>query len=168
MALEKGSMREAIDSVYQILINDEELLRLLWYLPKRTTGTDPLSSTLPNVKSMSNYWDIIDQRIMLVEKVNDLEESPLCRLYISTGRRRAIYTNYLLATQEITITIYTHEDYEVDMRSVWISDRINELLTLENLDGMIGHLDYVAGNARVAPIQYRRYDHIYEYTSSKK
>ena len=169
MAIEKGSMREAINSVYQILVNDEELLRLLWYLPKRITGVDPLSPTIPNIKTMSNYWDIVEQRIMLVEKINDLEETPLCRLYITAGRRRGVFSNYLLATQEIAINLYTHEDYEVDMRSVWISDRINELLALQkDVNGVIGQIDYVAGNPRVAPIQYKRYEHIYEYTTGKK
>lgn len=169
MAIKKGSMREVIDGIYQLLINDEELMRLLWYKPKRIDGIDPLSSTLLDVKDMGNYWEIVDERIMLAEKVNDLIEKPICRLYITSGRRRGVFDNYLLATQEIVITVYVHEDYESDMRSAWISDRINELIALEHVDGILGsRVEYVAGNARVAPIQYSRYEHIYQYVTGKK
>lgn len=168
MTIKKGSMREVISGINNILINDEELLRQLWYLPKDVTGTDPLDTTLLDVKSLANYWDIVNQRIVLAEKVDDLEEKPICRLYISSGRRRGVFNNYLLATQEIVITIYVHEDYELDARTESISDRISELLALEYIDGAIGRIDYVGGNPRVAPISYKKYEHIYEYTTSKK
>lgn len=168
MVIKKGSMREVISSINDILINDEDLLRLLWYYPEEISGTDPLDTSLLNVKDMANYWDIVNERIMLAEKVDDLVVNPICRLYISSGRRRGVFNNYLLATQEILITIYVHEDYEFDMRSEWISDRINELLVLEHVQGSIGRIDYVAGNARVAPIKYTRYDHIFEYVTGKK
>lgn len=168
MAIKKGSMREVVNNIYQLLINDEELLRLLWYRPQQLEGIDPLDENLLNVKDMADYWDIVNQRIMLAEKENDLLEKPICRLYISAGRRRGVFNNYLLATQEIVISMYVHEDYEMDMRSAWISDRINELIALEYIEGGIGKMDFVAGNARVAPLQYRRYDLIFEFTTGKK
>lgn len=168
MTMVKGSMREAINSIYQILINDEEMLRLLWYLPKRETGIDPFSSNLLNVKDMPDYWEIVNERIVLAEKVSDLIEKPICRIYLSAGRRRGKFENYLLATQEIVATIYVHEDYETDMRISRISDRLNELIVLEQLNGMIGKLEYAGGNARVAPIQYSKYEHTFEYTTNKK
>lgn len=177
MAIEQGSMREVINNIYQVLINDEILLRLLWYKPKRETGKDPLDGiepltdppTLPHVKDMATYWDIVDERVMLAEKVNDLVEKPICRLYISPGRRRGLFNNYLLASQEIVISVYVHEDYEVDMRSAWISDRINELIVLEYVKGTMNkRFEFVAGNARVAPIQYSKFELIFEYTTSKK
>ena len=168
MAIKQGSMREAKDNVFQVLINDEELLRLLWYKPRRLSGYDPLDSALPNVKDMENYWDIVEERIMLAEKVNDLEDEPICRLYITSGRRRPKFDNYLLATQEIVISVYVHEDFELDSRMDSISDRINELLTLESFSAMYGKLDYASGNPRVAPIQYSRFEHIYEYNTNKK
>lgn len=79
-----------------------------------------------------------------------------------------MFNDYLLATQEISITTYVHENYEVDMRTAWISDRIQELLALEYVNGSFGRLDYVAGNARIAPNQYKRYDHTFEYVTKKK
>ena len=169
MAIKQGSMREVVSNIYQLLINDEQLLRLLWYKPQQLDGIDPLDPSLLNVKDMADYWDIVNNRIMLAEKENDLLECPICRLYISAGRRRPVFNNYLLATQEIVISMYVHEDYEMDMRSAWISDRINELIALEYVEGAMNQrMEFVAGNARVAPIQYRRYDLIFEYTASKK
>lgn len=168
MAIKKGSMREVVNNIYQLLINDEELLRLLWYKPIQLEGIDPLDTALLNVKDMADYWDIVNNRIMLAEKENDLINDPICRLYISAGRRRPVFNNYLLATQEIVISMYVHEDYELDGRSNAISDRVSELIALEYVNGSIGKIDFVGGNARVAPVQYRRYDLIFEYTTNKK
>lgn len=168
MAIKNGSMREVFNEFFTILRNDKVLMRLMFYLPKEITGNDPLDPTLLEVTEMADYWDIVNDRIMLAEKVDDLVEKPICRLYISSGRRRGVFNNYLLATQEINITIYVHEDYETDMRSEWISDRINELIALEHVSGSIGRIDFVAGNPRVAPIGYSRYDLIFEYTTGKK
>lgn len=169
MAIKQGSMRQVINSIYQILINDDELLRLLYYYPKSANTRDPLDENLKSIKEREDYWDIVDERIRLAEKDDDLIEIDICRLYITQGRRRPVFGNYLLATQEIMISVYTHENYEQDMRSAWISDRINELIVLENIDGTLGEkLEYAAGNPRVAPIKYKRFDHIFEYTTSKK
>lgn len=168
MAIEKGSMREAINSIYQILINDEVLLRLLWYLPKGVNNPDPLDPSLPNIKGSDIYWDIVTDRIMLKNKVSDLENNSLCRLYITSGRRRADGRNYLLSKQQILINTFVHEDYEGDMRSEWISDRIHKLIALERMKGMIGMLDYIKSDPYEAPIQYQRYVHVYEYTIDKK
>lgn len=169
MVIKKGSMREVVNNIYQLLINDEELMRLLWYKPQQLEGIDPLDSSLLDVKDMADYWDIVNKRVLLAEKENDLIGDPICRLYISAGRRRPVFNSYLLATQEIVISLYVHEDYELDMRSAWISDRINELIALEYIEGSMNQrMEFVAGNARVAPLQYRRYDLIFEYTASKK
>lgn len=169
MAIKQGSMREVVNSIYQILINDEELLRLLYYYPRSADHLDPLDESLGNIKDREDYWDIVDDRIMLAEKDSDLVEKDICRLYITQGRRRAVFGNYLLATQEIMISVYTHENYEYDMRSAWISDRINELIALEDIAGTLGtKLEYVAGNPFSAPIKYKRYNNVYEYTTSKK
>lgn len=170
MALEQGSMRHVINSVYQILIKDEELLRLLSYFPKDGQNPDPLSEELPDLvdEDSDDYWNLIDERFKLAEKTSDLLEEPICRIYISSGRRRPVFNNYLHATQEILISIYTHENYESDMRSEWLSDRVQELLSLERIEGIYGKLDYVAGNPKVAPTQYKRYDQIYEFNTNKK
>lgn len=170
MAIDKGSMREVINHIYKILINDEQLMRLLYYYPKSTKQPDPLSVTTktPNIIGHEDYWRIVEDRVMLAEKFSDIINKDICRIYITQGRRRPVFGNYLLATQEIMISIYTHENYETDMRSAWISDRINELIALADIDGMLGDkLEFVAGNPRVAPVHYKRYDSVYEYKTSR-
>lgn len=168
MAIEKGSMREVLNSVYQKLINDEELLRLLWYLPKSRVNKDPLDKTLKNVKTLPEYWDIVNERILLTEKVDDIANNQLCRIYITSGRRRPNGVSYMVANQQIKLRIFVHESYGQDLRLDWISDRISELLTLEHLVGAIGKLDYVGGNPLNAPLQYTGYEHIFEYATGKK
>jgi len=169
VAIKQGSMRQVINNINQILINDEELLRLLYYSPRDATHLDPLDETLPNVKDFETYWDVVDDRIMLAEKDSDLSTKAICRIYISAGRRRPVFDNYYLVTQEVMISVYTHETYEKDMRSAWISDRVSELLALEYIEGTLSHkMEYVGGNPRVAPVQYKKYEHIYEYVTKKK
>ena len=170
MAIEKGSMREVIDAVYQILINDEEVLRLLWYKPKRISGKDPLDPSLPNILELDEeaYWDIVDERIMLQPKVSDIVDNPICRLYITSGRRRSLSNNYYIAKQQIIINTYVHEEYLGDMRSESIADRLAQLLALENLSGAIGKLNHVKSDPYEAPTQYQRFQHVYEYTDMKK
>lgn len=161
-------MREAVNSVYQILLNDEELLRLLWYYPLSAKNPDPLDKTLPNVLDMETVWDIRDERILLMDKTSDIEEKPICRICITAGRRRPKANSYVVAEQEINISIFSHESYEYDMRNSRISDRINSLLVNEQMDGMIGKFRYVSGNPRVAPKQYTQYVHTYVYGDGVK
>lgn len=170
MSIEKGSMREVVNHIYRILIQDETLMRLLYYYPLDATHPEPLDVKNPNIvdPESEEYWNIVDDRVLLAEKFSDIINKDICRIYITQGRRRPVFGNYLLATQEIIISIYTHENYEKDMRSAWIADRINELIALADIDGMLGDkLEYVAGNPRVAPVHYKRYDTVYEYTTSK-
>lgn len=169
MAIEKGSMREVVNHIYRILINDETLMRLLYHYPRSANRLDPLDTSIPNIIGSEEYWDIVEDRVKLAEKYSDIINKDICRLYITQGRRRPVFGNYLLATQEIMISIYTHENYETDMRSAWIADRINELIVLKDIDGILGSkLEYVAGNPRVAPVHYKRYDTIYEYVTGKR
>lgn len=166
MAINQGSMRDDLDNVFQVLINDEELMRLLWYKPKRFTKVDPLDKSLPNVTEMNEYWDIVDERVLTVGKINDLEKKPICRLFITLGRRKPDNNNYYLAKQEIVISIFVHEEYEWDMRLGGISDRITKLLALKEVAGM-GKFDYVDGRPYAAPLQYLQYVHVFEYSTAK-
>jgi len=170
MTIKRGSMKDVVNSIYQILINDEELLRLLYYLPKRKSKEkkEPLDSTLPNIKDRDDYWDIVDERIVLGEKVSEIIKDGICRIYISSGRRRPDYNSYLLAKQQIRIQIYVHEDYLSDLRLDSISDRLNELLCLERLNGAMGMFEYIGGDPISAPQQYQGYVHVYQYSTGKK
>lgn len=167
MAIENGSTRADLNGVYQVLINDEILLRLLNNRPKDAKRLDPLSEELPDIIGSDEYWDIVDDCIILSEKNSDITLQPKCRIYISLGRRRPVFANHFLVTQEIQISVYMHENFESDMRDMRLLDRINELIVMKEISGLT-RLDYMAGNPRVAPPQYRRYDHIYGYVTGKK
>jgi hypothetical protein len=164
----KGSMRHIIGNINKILINDEELLRTLYYPPMDENNPDPLDEELENIKDKEDYWDIVTDRIMLAEKDSDLINKAICRVYIFAGRRRPVFNSYLLATQEVVISIYTHESYEEDQRNSGISDRVCELLSLEDVVGVLGKLDYFGGNPRQSPSGYLRYDHTFEFHTMKK
>ncbi|MGG3987521.1 hypothetical protein [Bacillus smithii] len=162
-------MKGQIGTIYKLFTNDETLLRLLYYPPKTTKQPDPLSDTLPNILEMDTEekWNIIDNSIVLGSKSDDLETQSICRLYLYAGRRRSISYNYKIAHQEIIIDIFSHNSFEKDLRSMWISDRLNELLIENRLVG-ITKMDYVGGNPISAPSNYIGYRHIYEFEGAKK
>ena len=173
--IKKGSTPTFFRAIYQTLIADEELMRLLTYLPRgydkngNYNEFDPLDERLPNIvdSESEEYWKLVDERILLGEKTSDLLESKLCRIYIYEGRRRPVFKSYLVARQEVNIDIFIHESYDKDLRITRISDRINELVALEHIAGF-GKFEYVAGNPREAPTHYRRFLHQYTMTVSKK
>lgn len=169
MSIELGSTREDINGIFQELIKDEKLLRLLTYYPQDANNLDPLDKRLSNIVDVESdeYWEIVADRIRLAEKTSDLILKPKCIIYIGLGRRRPVFGNHILVTQEINISIYTHQDFEADMRHVWILDRINELIVMKEISGLT-RLDYIAGNPRVAPVHYIRYDHIFGYVTGKR
>ena len=172
--IKQGSTVGFFTSIYQRLIEDEELMRLLKYNPKGydkegNYSPDPLDPALPNLVDADSdeYWQLVDERIILGEKTSDLLESKLCKIYIYEGRRRPVFENYLVATQEVYIDIFIHETFDRDLRISRISDRINELIALERIAGF-GKLEYKAGNPREAPTHYRRFLHQYTMNVSKK
>lgn len=174
-SVQKGSQRAVISEIFKKLSNDDVLLRLLYYLPENDENDDgtchhfpPLSDLNPPIKDSGIHTSVVEESIRTSTKSTDIEEKAICRLYIYAGRRRSVFNNYLLASQEIVIDIFVHESFDKDMRLSWISDRINELIALERVEGSIGKLDYVAGNSRMAPIGYSKYENIYEYTTDKK
>src|SRR5690606_22858078 len=99
-------MRQVVNHIYSILINDEKLMRLLFYYPKDTNRPDPLSDELENILDREDYWEIVEDRVLIAEKFSDIIGRDINRLYITQGRRRPVFGNYLLATQEIMISIY--------------------------------------------------------------
>ena len=170
----QSSTVEFFSNIYQILITDEELMRLLKYEPKgydtqENYHPDPLDPELPNLVNIErdDYWKLVDERVVLGEKTSDLIENKLCKIYIYEGRRRPVIESYLVAQQEVNIDIFIHESFDRDLRISRISDRINELIALERIAGF-GKLEYKAGNPREAPTHYRRFLHQYTMNVSKK
>lgn len=165
---------DLINKIYHILVTDEELMRLLSYLPKGYDNEgqfnlEPLDASLPNIvdTSSSEFWEIADKSIVLGEKTSNLENERICRLYIHEGRSRGEFFNHQLMKQEIIIDVYIHEDFDKDLRISRINKRINTLIVLERLGGY-GMLDYVAGNPREAPTHYRKFENIYRTSVNKK
>lgn len=163
----QGSMRQVLNGFYQKLIADEQLLRLLYYYPEDANNPSPLSEDLPNIVGSENYWDIVDERILKVEKDSDLKDKPLCRIYITPERRRSVFGNYLQAKQGVEVAIFVHEDYNKDHRIEWIGDRVFEILSLSRIEGAFGMIEYVKGDPWVAPVQYQQYKHVFEYYGEK-
>lgn len=163
-SIDLGSARDAINRIYKVLSEDEELIRLLWYLPYNGEREDPLSDQLDDLvdKDSDLYWDIVDERILLRKKLNDIEDKKLCRIYFNVGKSRPVFNNHLLAEQDFMIFIYTHDDYESDMRNTWISDRINNLIVNKGIAG-IGEIKMKGGDPLDAPKEYTLYRHVYSF-----
>jgi hypothetical protein len=163
-------MYDNLKDIVTVFRNDETLLRLLYYPAEDlTTNTpDPLDISLQNILSMNEdmQWEIRDEHIMLIPKGSDLEEKKLCRIFLYAGRRQST-GNYLAANQQVIVDILCHMNYEKDLRSMRISDRINELLVAENVTG-IGKMDYFNGSPISAPKDYIGFQHIYEFSAFKK
>ncbi|WP_243357250.1 hypothetical protein [Bacillus litorisediminis] len=166
-----SGMYKNLKDIAVTLQNDETLLRLLYYPPKDLSQNtpDPLDPSLPNILEMdiSKLWEIRDKHILFVPKTDDLTGNKLCRVYLYAGRRIPS-RNYLIADQEVIIDTLCHTSYEsVDLRSMRISDRINELLVSERITG-IGRIDYVDGRQINAPLDYVGFQNVYEFGSNKK
>jgi hypothetical protein len=166
-------MYKNIQDILKVLWNDEELLRLLTYLPENilTNTPDPLDSTLENIsdRTIEEQWRIRNDSIMLTPKDDDLVENRKCRLFVYLGDREPDRGNYQVANQEMIIDILCHSDFENgDMRTARIGDRLNELFALERVTG-IGKTDYVRGSIiSRTPSQYVGYRHIYVFGATKR
>lgn len=168
--LKQGSMRLLFNNIYMKLINDEELMRLMYYKPQDYSlgRLHPLDKTLPDiVTDEPEYWDIVDNHVVRGTKTTEIQEKGICRLYLYAGRRRPRFGNRLMADQEVMIDVLVHELFDKDDRLNWIWDRLNELLIHERLAGY-GQVDLVAGNPRVAPIGYSKYELTYKFIENKK
>jgi hypothetical protein len=163
-------MRKNLRDIYKLFLYDEELLRLLHYKPEDMVSgrPEPIDDSLTNINDLplDEQWTIRDECIKLVPKSDDLVEKEICRIYLYAGRRRPT-RNYHVASQEVVVDILCHEDYEVDQRSAWIGDRINELLIQEHVTGL-GEIDYVDGNQISCPSGYVAYQHVYKFGSTKR
>jgi hypothetical protein len=157
--------------IIKYLKSDEELNRLLYYPPEDLGEDvlDPLDSNLPNIMTMNveKRAEIINKRIMKSTKYKDLEKDSICRLYVYAGRRSP-NGNYQSADQELVIDIYCHSDFENgDLRSLRISDKLNQLLSQSRIVG-IGQMDFDGARPINAPYEYVGYQVVFTYSTFKK
>ncbi|MFO1442801.1 hypothetical protein KDN24_06180 [Bacillus sp. Bva_UNVM-123] len=166
-------MYQNIRDILDVVWNDEDLNRLLYYKPEdeSTNVLDPLSPTLPNILDIDEDWKIRNDTIMITPKDDDLTNKVKCRLFVYLGNRRPLggSRSFQTVNQELIIDVLCHADFENgDMRSNRIGDRLNELFSLNNITGL-GKMDYGGGRiiSRV-PSQYAGYQHTYEFGGTKR
>lgn len=170
-------MKEALQDLRHYLRKDEVLLRYLHYPPEDLIKKQPhpLSSELPDIvvpddaspEDKRAMWDIIEKHMVMSIKVADIENSRICRIYIYYGKARPIFNNKRTIKQEIVIDVFTHQDYEDEMRLEMITDRLNTLLIDERPIGL-GRMDYRNGYEFTAPKHHIAYRHIFETVRTKR
>jgi hypothetical protein len=156
-----------IKDVFDVLISSENLKRLLWYPPEDLIKNtpDPLSQELPNISDYEQLnWQVIDDRILLNSKSDDLVSTSKCRLYLYLGNRNRT-SNPMYVNQEIVIDIFWHEDFDADMRFESISNELKTLLVNKHITGM-GRMQYYDGFQFPSPKNYNAYRHIFQVGSS--
>jgi hypothetical protein len=157
-----------IKDTYKVLINSEELKRLLWYPPEDilTNTPPPLSPTLPNISDDEDLnWKIIDDRILLNSKSDDLVENKKCRIYLYSGSKNPS-ENSAVAVQDIIIDVLWHELFDKDLRSNSIEEVLSNLLNHKRITG-IGKMKYADGDPISAPKNYQGYRHIFQVGTRK-
>lgn len=162
-------MRDNLRDILNVFRHDEELLRLLHYLPKSIVNgiKDPLDKSLQNVLDADEDWSIRDNVIVPKYKSSDLEGIAICRINVYAGNREPTSHNYQLADQDLIIDVFTHDSYEKDYRSLWISDRLNQLL-IDTRNTGVTKIKYGAGRRIDAPSEYSAYRHFYSFESAKR
>lgn len=162
-------VRENFREILKVFRNNEELLRLLKYPPKNIAKNikDPLDPTLPNILDIDQDWSIRDKLIIPKSKSDDLEGQAICRINVYAGERIPTSHNYQLANQDMIIDVFTHDSFEIDYRSLWISDKLNDLLVNNRVTG-ITKMKYGGGRKLDAPPTYTKYRHFYVFESVTK
>jgi hypothetical protein len=165
------SMHKNMMDILNVLYFDETLLRLLYYPAKnlKDNTPDPLDISLPNILDTDVDWSIRNSRIKSIPKVDDLTDTPICRLLIYAGRRSSDGQSYLTANQQLIIDVVCHESFEDgDLRTAKISDRLNELFVAEKITG-IGKMYFVEGGQITGlPSEYVGFKNVYRYGSVAK
>lgn len=156
-------IRDIVVNTYHTLRQDEKLLRLLHYPPQDGINPPPLSTEYENITNMEpyDYWNIVDNHILTTSKTDDLQTTPVCRIYIYQGKNRRTL-NKLTLRHEIVIDVFCHHDYVfADSRMQLIEERLHEILSMSRVDGGLGRIEYDDGYPFVAPLNYEAYRHIY-------
>ncbi|WP_249659956.1 hypothetical protein [Lysinibacillus fusiformis] len=134
-----------ITEFYHSLINNEKLLRLLYYIPKDPSD-DPLDESKLDVSQLPEKEQILNNLIVIGDKPNDLSlETNFCRICLYTGPRLP-QKNYLKninqftdnpysSTQQYIFDIYTPDSVNnIDFRIDWLGEVLNEVLFQEDIE----------------------------------
>jgi len=157
------NLRKNLIDIFNHIGNDKELLRLLYY------PSDPLNPSKQDVQSLPDFQKIRSERIIRSPKTNDLTvDKGICRICMYMGNRDNT-SNKKVAMQDIVFDVYAHIDKydQNDARSLWICDKINELLHEEWITGigkMESYRSLIIGNP---PSGYIGYKMIFTFGSVK-
>lgn len=141
-----------ITEFYHSLVNDEKLLRLLYYMPKDRQD-DPLDDLKMAVSHLPEKDSILNNLIVIGDKTSDLtSETNICRICLYTGSRLP-QKNYLpqftdnpySSTQQYIFDIYTPVSVNnIDFRLDWLGEALNEVLFQEDVEAF-GDLRFHSG-----------------------
>ncbi|AZV43724.1 hypothetical protein BAOM_3115 [Peribacillus asahii] len=157
------NLREYTYKIENVLM-DEELLRLLYYMPKNVLD-NPLDTAKPNIldKPTKDKWAIFNDKIMTASNFNGFDTSPICRLFYYAGNGRSAKDNYLFSKQQFHFDVFVHQSIEnTDKRLEWICDRVNELVFNKSIAGL-GKTLFIQRHPVSAPVNYVGYRLIYEF-----
>ncbi|WP_341302246.1 hypothetical protein MHB44_07730 [Lysinibacillus sp. FSL H8-0500] len=129
---------------YHTLVNNEKLLRLLYYIPMDPSD-DPLDPLKMDVSQLPEKDHILSKLIVIGDKTNDLAPETHCRICLYTGPRmpqknyvksQNQYTdNPYSSTQHYIFDIYTPVSITpIDFRLDWLGEILNELLFQESIE----------------------------------
>ncbi|MBI6863882.1 MULTISPECIES: hypothetical protein [Lysinibacillus] len=134
-----------ITEFYHSLINNEKLLRLLYYIPKDQFD-DPLDESKLDVSQLPEKEHVLKNLIVIGDKPSDLSlETNFCRICLYTGPRLP-QKNYLKninqftdnpysSTQQYIFDIYTPDSVNnIDFRMDWLGEVLNEVLFQEDVE----------------------------------
>ncbi|WEG18502.1 hypothetical protein PQ478_08470 [Alkalihalophilus pseudofirmus] len=164
-------LRQNMIEIFNVLRQDEELLRLLTY---RAENIDDdiliVTSERPNILEMnpSELYKHVQDKIVFAPKFDGLDGAEKCRVLIYPNRRRST-GNYLAANQEIFIDVLTHNSFSNDFRMETICDRLSHLLFDKRITG-IQKVDFTEGgqiNFNALPTSYTGYRLAFTFGSLK-
>ena len=157
------------NKIINILKNDEHLLRLLGYNYLSPDGEyqDVLEPHLDNIVGSPQHHIISSEHIVNTVKVDDIKSIKTCMVLVHLGKRRPVFSNHLLAKQEVLIDVLVHNEFqENDFRMDDICDRLDYLLVHERIT--MGKFEISTPIPVEAPKEYYRFQMKYVYWTSKK
>lgn len=138
------SFKESLMAFYSIMINDEQLLRLLYYKADHLEDDVLLiSDRRPNIIGSSSWPSIVENHIKRTPKTNDLVEEKICRILIEPFKRKSPSIKYI-SEQGVLVSVLTHLDYD-DFRLEAICDRVDDLFANKKITGLQQTIPTAAG-----------------------
>ena len=165
------SKYQHFNNFFDVIANDDKLLRLLVHKSKNLLD-DPLSPTKPGIVGSPTYFDVIKQNIIRAPKFTDLPDKAICRICMYLGhniKQRNRMASEKVFIQEVVIDVYVHiDEYEVvDIRSLKICDRLNDLLYDQRVSGVSKVDSPETYSIPNAPTGYIGYKMIFSFGSTK-